>query len=507
MKKTVFIKNAAILTVSSFVLRFAGIFFKVWLATKIGAEGIGLYQLVFSVYAFASTFASSGISTAVTRLVSEELVLGDKSGVKKILVRSIEISMIIALFTIGILFFGGDYIAKYILHDLRTALSIKIMAFSLPFMGISSCIKGYFIARRNATPSSVSQLLEQGIRIVIIMLLVGKYNTLGLKYTCASVLLGDTVAEAISCLYVVVRYKSDLKRLKTQGVSGKKSQRLIFQISHIALPITSGRYLNSLLRMTENVLVPICLTASVSGGNGISLFGMIKGMALPVLFFPSTLLNALSTLLIPEISESAACKRYGAVRSITYRILKITGIVSIIFSALFLVCGRPLGRLIYNSDDVGFLLCALSPIVPFMYLDAVSDGILKGLDQQKFTFHTSVCDSAIRIILIVLLLKNYGIYAFLGIMYFSNFLTAFLNVKRLVKVSQIKLKFIQNMLIPFCTAFSLCLVFRVIFKISFNMPDFLYTAVLCTVCFVLYVLSLFKFGIVNQTDLSFIKRN
>ncbi len=504
MKKTVFIKNAAILTASSFILRFAGIFFKVWLAAKIGAEGIGLYQLVFSVYAFASTFATSGICTAVTRLVSEELVLGNKSGVKKILVRCVEISLIIAVFTIGVLFFGGDFIAKYLLHDIRTALSIKIMAFSLPFMGISSCIKGYFIARRNATPSSVSQLLEQGVRIVIIMLLVSQYNTLGLKYTCASVLLGDTVAEAVSCLYIYIRCKFDLNGLKIKDTPQTKTQRLVFQISHIALPITSGRYLNSLLRTTENILVPICLSQS---GNGISLFGMIKGMALPVLFFPSTLLNALSTLLIPEISEASACKRNAVVGGITYRILKITGIISVIFSALFLVCGKPLGELIYNSSDVGFLLCALSPIVPFMYLDAVSDGILKGLDQQKFTFHTSVCDSAIRIVLILVFLKKYGIYGFLGIMYFSNFLTAFLNVKRLIKVSKIKPKLIQNILIPTCTAYSLCLCLRVTLKYFFDMSDFLYTGILCVVAFVFYVLLLFGFGVINRNDLSFLKRS
>ena len=140
MKKTVFIKNAAILTASSLILRFAGIIFKVWLAAKIGAEGIGLYQLVFSVYMFAAPFATSGICTAVTRLVSEELVVGNKSGVKKILLRCVELSLVIAFLTILVLFFGADFIASYLLKDIRAALSLKILAFSLPFMGVSSFI-------------------------------------------------------------------------------------------------------------------------------------------------------------------------------------------------------------------------------------------------------------------------------------------------------------------------------------------------------------------------------
>lgn len=506
MKKTVFIKNAAILTASSLILRFAGIIFKVWLAAKIGAEGIGLYQLVFSVYMFAATFATSGICTAVTRLVSEELVVGNKSGVKKILLRCVELSLVIAFLTILVLFFGADFIASYLLKDIRAALSLKILAFSLPFMGVSSCIKGYFIARRNATPSSVAQLLEQAVRIVVIMLCVTGYDSLGLKYACAAVLFGDTVAEAISSLYVYIRYRLDFRKLKTNTNSSRKAYKIIPAISHIALPITSGKYLNSLLRMIENILVPICLTNSAIGGNGISLFGMIKGMALPILFFPSTLLNALSTLLIPEISEAAVRSRKGVVQSITYRIIKITGLVSIIFSALFLVCGRRLGVLIYGSEDVGFLLCALSPIVPFMYLDAISDGILKGLDQQKFTFHTSVGDSAIRIVLILLLLKRFGIYSFLGIMYFSNFLTATLNIRRLAASSKIKLNFVQNMLLPFCAAFTLCLLFNLILKSFFYFSNAVYIIVLFLICITLYVAFLFLLGIIDRDDLRFIRQ-
>ncbi len=504
MKKTVFIKNAAILTVSSLILRFAGIIFKVWLAAKIGAEGIGLYQLVFSVYMFAATFATSGICTAVTRLTSEELAVGNKDGIKRIITRCIQLSCIIAAATITILYFGADLISVKLLHEARAALSIKILAFSLPFMGICSCLKGYFIARRKAAPSSVSQLLEQAVRIALIMPLVARYSSLGLEYACTAVLLGDTVAEAVSCLYVYIRYKSDFKKLKIDSPVTRKPYKLLPAISHIALPITSGRYLNSLLRMIENILVPVCLTRSMMGGNGISLFGMIKGMALPILFFPSTLLQSLSTLLLPEMSEAAVRGRMGVVRSISHRIIKITSLVSIIFSALFLVAGRQLGTLIYGSDDVGFLLCALSPIVPFMYLDAISDGILKGLDQQKFTFRTSVGDSAIRIVLILLFLEKWGIYAFIGIMYLSNFSTAFLNVKRLVKISGLKLDLTQTFFLPVCGAFSVSFVINTLLK-TFNVPSLVYVLVLCSICITLYLSFLFLFKIIDRDDISFIK--
>lgn len=111
MKKTLFIKNALILTASSLILRFVGIIFKVWLAALIGSEGIGLYQLIFSVYVLAATFATSGICTAVTRLVAEELALGSKKGTLKILRRAIEITLLIAAVSIAVVYFGAEFIA------------------------------------------------------------------------------------------------------------------------------------------------------------------------------------------------------------------------------------------------------------------------------------------------------------------------------------------------------------------------------------------------------------
>lgn len=504
MKKTVFIKNAAILTVTSLFLRFAGIIFRVWLAAKIGAEGIGLYQLVFSVYMFAATFATSGVCTAVTRLVSQELAFGNKRRIKEIIKKCIFISCGIAFVSIMFLYFGADFIATQLLQDERAAISLKILAFSLPFMGICSCLKGYFIARRKASPASSSQILEQAVRIAVIIPLVIRFNSFGLKYACAAVIFGDTLAEAASCLFIFLRYRFDFKRIKFDSTQTLPYKPLLPQITHIALPITAGRYLNTLLRTTENVLVPICLSAFSTGGNGISLFGMIKGMALPVLFFPSTLLGALSTLLLPEITEAALHNKNGILQGIVSRIVKITLLVSIIFSAVFMVCGRQIGVLIYGSVDVGFLLAVLSPIIPFMYLDALCDGVLKGLDQQKFTFFTSVGDSTIRIILILLLLKKYGIYGFIGIMYFSNFLTGVLNTKRLLKVSHIKLDTIKSVFLPTLCGFSICLFAKCILQ---NLAsNFIYVMIVCAICIPLYIAVLFVLGVIDPDDVSFIKR-
>lgn len=502
MKKTVFIKNALILTVTSFLLRFAGIIFKVWLAKAIGSEGIGLHSLIFSVYVLCSTFATTGISTAVTRLVAEELALGSKKGTLKILRRSIELSLILSVITVIIVFSGAEFISKTVLEDIRAVPALKILPFSLPFMATSSCLKGYFIARRKVTPNSVSQILEQAVRILVVVFLVKKFVSKGLTIACAAVILGDIISEAVGFICLALTFLSDKGKLSTLSGRARPPFPIFKKILSISVPITSGRYLNSFLRTAENILVPKNLQKfPSSNGNALSQFGMIKGMALPILFFPSAILNSLSTLLIPEMSEACALKRYSLVKNACEKILKITALISFIVASLFFVLGERLGVLIYKSEDVGFLLKALSPIVPLMYLDSISDGILKGLDQQRFTFRTAVSDSAIRILLIVALLPITGLKGFIGIMYFSNFLTCFLNVGRLIKVSSAKFKKTEEFLLPLLSSIIISLLFDTLYSNFGITNNLVYIILMCVSCLVVYLLILFALKVVNPHEI------
>ena len=501
LKKTIFIKNAIILTASSLILRFLGIIFKVWLAQKIGSEGIGLYQLTFSVYVLATTFAISGTSTAVTRLVAEELSLGSKNNIIKIMRKAILVTLFIAIISVIILYFGATFIAEKLLSDIRTLPALKILPLSLPFLAITSCIRGYFIARRKATPNALSQIFEQAIRIVIILMLLNKFKSSGLESSCFAIILGDAVAEILACIILYILYLFDKKNLKSLIGRKKLPYPVLKQILHISLPITSGRYLNSLLRTAENILVPKNLAKfTASNNNALSLFGAIKGMALPLLFFPSAILNAVSTLLIPEISEAMANKNTLTIKNTYEKVFNLTVLVGILFGSIFFVAGNEIGIVIYKDADVGFLLKALSPIVPLMYLDSISDGILKGLDQQVFTFRTAIADSVIRIILIVLLLSKTGIMGFIYIMYFSNLLTCTLNVSRLLKISKAKINYTKIIILPLMLSLTICLSIRFLLLNVIEEKILVYTTVFCILSCLMYLLLILKLKIIKKRD-------
>lgn len=455
MRKTLFIKNAVILTITGLILRFLGIIFKIWLAGKVGAEGIGLYHLVFSVYTFIATFASSGITVAVTRLCANEISLGNKDGLINIIRKSNAIVLGISLLSFFITLFGSEFIALRIIGDVRSEESLAILGFSLPFMAISAVLKGYFTARRKIGTNSVAVLLEQAVRIILCLYFVKRFSHLGTGMAVAGVILGDTIAEVCSCIFSIICYKIDIKKAAPNGDAPLfKSVKEILRISS---PITMGRYLTSLLRTAENIIMPKALfKAGGQYSHSLSLFGSLKGMALPVLFFPSTILNAFSTLLIPEMSEALVKKQPKIIKRDVERSIKITLIIGIIFGGIFFFGGERIGNLIYSDADSGYLIKVLAPLTPLMYCDFICDGILKGLDRQNFTFRTSVGDSILRIVLISIFVPKTSMLGFIYIMYLSNILTFSLNLFKLIKVTDAKIKIVSEILFPILLSIAVC---------------------------------------------------
>lgn len=442
MKHKVFLKNAAILTVTSLILRTVGMFFRIFLSGKIGAEGMGLYQLILSIYVLGATFATSGISTAVTRLVADELVCGTARSVRHILRRSLLLSVLLGLVSAFLIYVCAHPIGAYWIKDVRAVPALKVLAFSLPSMGISSCLRGYFMARREADLPSYAQLLEQAVRIGVIFVLIDRVASWGLAASCVAVIVGDTVAEWISCAHLALGYRRDRRRLERQTAalpSGKPHGSVIRKLIAIAAPITAGRYLNTGLRTIENIMVPLGIAAFCGSREiGLSQFGALKGMALPLIFFPASFLTAISTLLIPELSSAGIRKRHDRIRSAVEKALKITLLSSLLIGTVFTVFSTQLGQLFYDSTEVGIFLRVLAPLAPVMYTESMVDGMLKGLNQQVSSLKYSIADSALRIALIWIVVPRYGMGGFLGIMVVSNLLTSFLNLNRLLTVTGVR---------------------------------------------------------------------
>lgn len=438
MNKRTFYKNTAVMTGCSLVLRLMGIVFRVFISNRVGAEGMGLYQLVFSVYVLGTTFATSGIVTAVTRLAAEHLARGNPGAVVRLMRLCAFCCLLVGGVSALLLFGGAPYIGAW-LGEARAVPAIAYSGIALPFIGISSCLKGYFLAKRQAWPPCLAQMVEQAVRIGSILWMLNTVWDGSLAGACLIIVLGDAVSETVACVYLLCAYRHErryaLPKDRQTGVP------LLRPMLHIALPLTAGRYLSTALRTVENFLVPAQLTR-YTGSETASLtqFGAVKGMALPLIFFPSALLMTVSGLLIPELSDAHALRQRRQVTRLTELSLQVTLLGAILVGGLFTVLGKPLGLWLYNDSLAGTLLQVLGPLTPVMYLDSVVTGMLKGLGQQVHSLWFSVTDSVVRIALIRILLPHYGLAGFLFVMVVSNLLTGSLSTTRLLRVSGAEIK-------------------------------------------------------------------
>ena len=501
MKKFTFIKNAAILTITAFILRGLGIVLRVYLSKKIGAEGMGLYQLILSVYMLAATFATAGVSTAAIQVVNDEITKGTKQTVLKAFKKTLYICICWGLLLGLLLYSLSEFIGKNWINDVRTIPSLKITVFALPFMAATSCIKGYFTAYRRVSIPSEAQILEQVVRLVFIFFIIDYFIPYGIDAACVAIIIGDVISEMSSCTYSYLAYKKEKKRHGNEYLArNQKSSPVLGKILKTAGPIALNKYLNTSLRTFENILIPDSLTKfSSSREKALEQLGLLKGMAMPVLFFPSSLLTAFSTLLIPEMAEARATGQEHTVREIANKTFKISILLSILIAGIFFIFAYELAEIIYGNLEIGFIIKVLAPIVPFMYLETVVMGILQGLNQQIHSLKYNIIDSIIRISLIYAFVPSKGMNGFLLIMLLSNITTSSLNVYRSLKVTNTKLDLKNWVIIPLFSIVTAIVITS--FTISKYVSSTIYYVIVGSISIIfIYLILLFIFKAININE-------
>ncbi len=448
MKKFRLLKNAALLTATGFILRGLGMVLRIYMSGRIGEEGMGLYQLISSVYFLFITIAQSGLSVTVTRMCAQKLALNDKWGAYRVLKSAIAVALITGgLSCVGMLTLSGT-LSRLWIADSRAVYSLRILAFSLPFISVCNALSAYFIASKNVVYGCTAQILEQLSRMGVVMLAATYFSKYGMSVLLAAVFFANTLSEAVSCLYLAL--KTSLMRNRPHGAARDSFKR---EIVKNAAPVAASRYLASALHTAENMLVPSAMTLFThSRSASLSAFGALKGMALPLLFFPSSFLGAMSTLLLPEITDAAARRDGAAMSRIINRACSITLTLSVMAAGVFMLFSDSLGMLIYKSEQVSRMLLLLSPIVPFMYLDSICDGLLKGLGCQRQVLYHNCVDSALRIALTAIIVPRAGINGFMAVMAVSNILVSLLNLRLLLRVSGVKGDIAGWFLLPVCCA-------------------------------------------------------
>lgn len=164
-QKHIIIKGAIILTLAGFASRIIGFFYRIFLSYTIGAEGMGIYQLIFPIYAMSCSLTASGIQTAISKFVSGKMAVGDKKGARNIFITGLTISLALSALACYILFYYADFISVQFLEETRCAELLRLLAYSVPFAAVHSCINGYYYGLRRTNVPAISQLIESLVRM------------------------------------------------------------------------------------------------------------------------------------------------------------------------------------------------------------------------------------------------------------------------------------------------------------------------------------------------------
>lgn len=436
-----FFVNGMILTATSLIMSGIGVWYSVYISNRIGSEAMGVYQLIMSVYSFAVTLAASGISFAATRLVAEELGQGREGGVRKSMRRCVVYALCFSTAAGVLLFAVSEPIGRFVLKNPDTVFPMKTMAFGLPFLAVSASFGGYFTAVRRVVKNAGVQILEQVVRIGITLAALSLVHDGNLMHICLAIAVSGVLTEIMSFVSSLVLYLNDRKRY---DVTKPSTNRLTKKMLSIAVPIALSSYLRSGLLTLKNLLVPLRLQkAGLTQSAAVTFFGMMHGVVLPILLFPSAFISSFSGLMIPELSEyRARDHRVVGNRSIYYlisRMLQLNLLFSIGVAGVIFTFAEPLAAAVGGDAQTTVYLRIMAPIIPVMYVDNCVDCVLKGLNEQLSSMKYNIIDAAVSVLLVLFLLPHTGTAGYVAVICFSEILNFALSLNRMVTVTNFRI--------------------------------------------------------------------
>jgi len=395
-----------LLTATGVLTRLIGFLYKIFLSREIGAESLGIYQLIFPITGICFSLTSAGIQTSISRYVSKALGMKNSSEARSYLQIGLFISVTLSLLIGTILFTYADFIANICLTEPRCASLLKIISFSYVPCSIHACLNGYFYAKKKAAIPAVSQLAEQLVRVGSVYLIDRILASQGKNITISLAVTGLVFGE-IAGMLISVSFSGIRLDLVPKFSYGK-------ELLSMAVPLTATRLVINLLSSVESVLIPAQLRVfGYTQTEALSVFGVLTGMSMAVIMFPSVITNSVSVILLPTISEAQATHDNTAIqRAIRRTIFACLGL-GFTACAGFLLTGSFIGNIIFQNALAGTFIKTLSWICPFLYLSSTLNSILNGLGYTKTTFYSGLLGCSLRILFVYFGIPTIGISAYL----------------------------------------------------------------------------------------------
>ena len=422
------LKNTLLVASGSIILRLCALFFQSYLAAKAGAGQLGFYGIISSVGVVFATIAISGVRFAVTRLAAEQYSLGN-SYPHSLMRSAFFYGMMFGLLSGGVMYLASDALSRYWVMEASSAMPIRIISVSMPFISAGAIVEGYFTAKQKIFRLVTAETSSQLIRICFVIISFGK---LGKENAMEILSAGSFAGEASLSVILLVLYFFESFGKKER----KKSKKNLSALTNTALPLAVSAYMRTGLSSLGQIIIPRGLRKSGMGADAAFVtYGIIGQMAFPVIMFPAALLNALGDILVPRLTGAQANGKKIGIAHIVNRALRIGIIFSFGVMGLMFFYSDSLGQCFYKSQEAGQYIRIFAPIIPIIYIDCVTDGCLKGLGQQVHSMVYNVLEGIINVTLLFLLLPTMAIRGYITVMYIKEIFNAVLSLRRLSMVT------------------------------------------------------------------------
>lgn len=389
MKKSLFFKSAFILLVGSVITRGLGFLIRIIFTRVIGPEGVNLHSLIMPTYSLVIAFTQLGLPVAISTVVAR----GVKRG-KKILFSVIPIVLALNLVMMITIIISAPFIAGTLLDEPSVTYPIMSMAFILPFISISSILRGYFFGKQKMMPHTVSNVIEQIARLGIILAVLPKLVEYGPVYGIVGYILLSIISELIS---IVVFLYFLPKNFKIEKSDLKPDVKTTKEVMDLCLPTVGGRLIGNIFYFFEPIILTYVLKlVGYSNAFIVSEYGTYNVYVLPLLVIPSFLVQAVSTALVPEISKSYERKDNKKIKKRFRQSLIICFSLGLATNALVFIFPELLLKIIYNTTSGVEYVRVLAFFFSLYSLEGPLSSTLQALGHSKEAFRATTCGVLLR---------------------------------------------------------------------------------------------------------------
>ena len=496
-----YLANGFLMTCVALLLRGLGVIFNAYVSKKIGAEALGLYTLLGSVYSFALTLALSGINLTVTRLVSDALGENNTTLVRISMKKCVGYSLFFGILSASLLLALAEPLSIHTLKDTRVIKPLRLCAATLPLISLTSCFNGYFTAVRRVYKNAVTQISEQLARIIFCVALLNLFIGRDMESLCIALVLGGALSEmlsfTISLLFFVFEKQRQKKTQKIETNELKVTKKML----SIALPLAFSTYFRSALLTIEHILIPVGIQKSGSNrAQSLVAYGTLQSMVMPLVLFPSAIIHSFSGLLVPELAELKIQNNNREIKYVASRVCHLALAFAVGVSGIMIYYSKELGEGIYGSADAGRYIRLVAHIIPIMYLDTTVDNMLKGLGEHIYTMAINITDTLCSLVMVWILIPQMGIFGYITLIIVSEIFNSSASIWKLIKVTKMRFRIIKWFALPIL---SIIISTHTIGLIRTFLPLQTLTAILITVLF--YFIFLRISGAIGKEELKWAK--